>query len=331
MSRKTTLRILAATLIGPLLVLGLAIGFGGPQAPAPLASIGDPFKTVDFSDAPALSRYRASDGAALAYRRYSSGTPARGSIVLIHGSTGSSLGMHPLAKAFAQAGYDGYALDIRGHGDSGPRGSIGYIGQLEDDLADFMREVAPKGPATLLGMSAGGGFALRVAGSDRQTLFDNYLLLAPLISHEAPNYRPSAGGWVNVGMPRIIALTTLDFLGLPQLGDLPVVRFAVPAAMPGLTPSYSFKLQSNFRPHMDYQADIAAARRPVAVVAGADDELFRSDQLEGIFREQGQAWPVQLIPGMGHIDISLKPQALDVAVGMVEALNAGDSAVAVSD
>src|SRR5690606_30973669 len=103
MSRKTTLRILAATLIGPLLVLGLAIGFVGPQAPAPLASIGDPFKAVDFSDAPALSRYRASDGAALAYRRYSSGTPARGSIVLIHGSTGSSLGMHPLAKAFAQA------------------------------------------------------------------------------------------------------------------------------------------------------------------------------------------------------------------------------------
>lgn len=331
MPRKTTSRILAATLIAPLLTLGLAIGFGGPQTPAPLASIGDPLKTVDFSDAPALSRYRASDGAALAYRHYPSSTPARGSVVLIHGSTGSSLGMHPLAKAFAQAGYDSYALDIRGHGDSGPRGSIGYIGQLEDDLADFMRELAPKGPATLLGMSAGGGFTLRVAGSDRQALFDNYLVLAPLISHEAPNYRPGAGGWVEVGMPRIIALTTLDFLGLPQLGDLPVVRFAVPPAMPALTSSYSFKLQSNFRPHMDYRADIAAAERPVAVLAGVDDELFHSDQLEGIFREQGKSWPVHLLSGMGHIDISLEPQALDMAVKTVDTLNGSASGVAAGD
>lgn len=325
MSVKTKYRALAGAAL-PLLILALAVGFGGPSAPTPLTNIGEPFKEVDFSDAPALSRYRAHDGQVLAYRHYHASVAPRGSVVLIHGSTATSLSMHPLARVFRQAGYDAYALDIRGHGASGTRGTIGYVGQLEDDLAAFMRDFVPEGPTTLLGMSAGGGFTLRFAGSERQALFDNYLLLAPFISHQAPNYRPAAGGWVEIGLPRIVALTTLDFLGISQLGDLPVVRFAVDPANQLLTSAYSFELQRNFRPHMDYQADIAAAQRPVAVLAGSDDELFYSDKLEEIFREQGKSWPVRLMPGMDHIDISLKPQALDAAVQLVDALNSKNPA-----
>jgi non-heme chloroperoxidase len=48
------------------------------------------------------------------------------------------------------AGFTTYALDIRGHGGSGDKGQIGYIGQLEDDLTDFMRAVSPSAPVTLL-------------------------------------------------------------------------------------------------------------------------------------------------------------------------------------
>jgi pimeloyl-ACP methyl ester carboxylesterase len=43
--------------------------------------------------------------------------------------------MHELAKAFAAAGYAAYALDIRGHGDSGDKGKIAYVGQLEDAVS----------------------------------------------------------------------------------------------------------------------------------------------------------------------------------------------------
>ena len=38
-----------------------------------------------------------------------------------------------------RAGCETYAVDIRGHGGSGTRGDITYIGQLEDDLADLVR------------------------------------------------------------------------------------------------------------------------------------------------------------------------------------------------
>jgi pimeloyl-ACP methyl ester carboxylesterase len=89
---------------------------------------------------------------ALAYRHYTSGptmgTASARRVVLVHGSSASSRSMHPMAQALATAGYMVDALDVRGHGDSGTRGHLGatdvndkrakegYIGQLEDDLAD---------------------------------------------------------------------------------------------------------------------------------------------------------------------------------------------------
>jgi alpha-beta hydrolase superfamily lysophospholipase len=171
-----------------------------------MSSITDPFDSVNFSDLPPLSEFTARDGAHLAYRHYpsTSTTPGKGSVVLVHGSSATSSSMHPMAKALSAAGYPVYALDIRGHGGSGRKGQIAYIGQLEDDLADFMQAVSPPKPVTLAGFSSGGGFAVRFAGSDRQQLFDSYLLLAPFLSHDAPTVRPDSGGWASVGLPRII-------------------------------------------------------------------------------------------------------------------------------
>ena len=61
-------------------------------------------------------------------------------------------------------------------------GQIAYIGQLENDLTDFMHAVSPPAPVTLAGFSSGGGFAVRFAGSSRQDLFQSYLFLAPFLS-----------------------------------------------------------------------------------------------------------------------------------------------------
>ncbi len=41
--------------------------------------------------------------------------------------------MHALAEALRTAGVTAYVLDIRGHGGSGRRGDIDYIGQIDDD------------------------------------------------------------------------------------------------------------------------------------------------------------------------------------------------------
>ena len=59
--------------------------------------------------------------------------------------------MHVLAKAFSEAGYAAYALDMRGHGASGTKGKIAYVGQLEDDLESFVKAVPLARPSTLVG------------------------------------------------------------------------------------------------------------------------------------------------------------------------------------
>ena len=299
--------------------LGAAIVFGGPTTPAQMASINEPFKALDFSDLPALQHFVAKDGASLAYRLYrTSATPANGSVVFVHGSSASSNSMHILAKAFAKAGYDAYALDVRGHGASGVKGQIGYIGQLEDDLESFAHAVTLQKPATLAGFSSGGGFVLRFAGSPRQDIFQNYLLLSPFLSQDAPTYRPDGGGWVKVGIPRLIAISILNGFGIRAFNDLPVTRFALnEEAKAFLTPEYSYSLAQNFRPLADYEANIRAAMQPVAVLAGTADEAFHTDKLQDTFRKQGKNWTVTLLPGIGHIPLTLEPSAVNAAVKAV--------------
>jgi non-heme chloroperoxidase len=302
--------------------LAAAIAFGGPKPPPPMASINDPFKSVDFSNLPPLAHFTAEDGASLAYRYYGpNAATARGSIVLVHGSSASSNSMHVLALAFARAGYAAYALDIRGHGASGQKGRIDYIGQLEDDLQSFIHAVSLPKPSTLVGFSSGGGFVLRFAGSVRQDEFQSYLLLSPFLGRDAPNSRPASGGWVNVGVPRVIALSLLNVVGIRVFNDMPVISFALnDEARAFLTPEYSFALAANFQPQRDYEANIKAVHQPCAVLAGTSDEAFYTDKLASTFQKQGKNWPVTLLPGIGHIPLTLEPSAVNAIVEAVESM-----------
>jgi alpha-beta hydrolase superfamily lysophospholipase len=304
-------------------IFAVAIIFGGPGTPHPMGSIIDPFSSVDFSDLPKLSRFTARDGTQLAYRSYAPATaaPSQGSVVLIHGSSATSSSMHPMAKELSAAGYTTYALDIRGHGGSGDKGQIGYIGQLEDDLTDFMRAVSPSAPVTLAGFSSGGGFALRFAGSGQQNLFTSYLFLAPFLSQDAPSIRPAGGGWASVGVPRIVALSILNGFGLRSFNSLPVLRFAVSENTKTiLTSEYSFALQNNFRPHADYLADLRNMHQPFRILIGENDEVYYPNRFAEVLKQAGKDVPVTIIPGVDHIHLILSPPALKTAVQAVRSL-----------
>jgi alpha-beta hydrolase superfamily lysophospholipase len=305
-------------------VVATALVWGGPGTPAPITSINDPFESVDFSNMPPLKNYQGADGAKLFYRAYTpQGDNIKGSAVLVHGSSGSSESMHPMATALAAAGVHVYALDIRGHGDSLPKGHIAFIGQLESDLQSFVQAVQPPSPSTLIGFSSGGGFVLRVAASEMQSAFDSYLLLAPYLGHTAPNHRPDSGGWVSVGIPRIVALNALNAVGIRHWNDLPVVRFALTEeAKKFLTPEYDFNLNMNFAANADYQADLLNAKGKVAILAGDADELLQSQELQGMVQSAGKDWAVQLLPGVQHIALTLDPTALKAIAEQVQKLHA---------
>ncbi len=302
---------------------GLAIVFGGPGEPPPMSSINDPFNNVDFSDLPERNHFTARDGAKVAFRAYPAvGDAINGSVVLVHGSSASSSSMHVMAKAFAAAGYAAYSLDMRGHGQSGVKGHIAYIGQLEDDMEDFVHAIKLTQPSTLVGFSSGGGFVLRFAGSPRQELFSNYLLLSPWISQDAATSRPDSGGWATVGVPRIIAISFLDGFGVHAFDDLPVIKFALDEEAKGfLTPQYSFALAQNFRPERDYQANIRAVRQPLRVLAGQNDEVFYADKFASVFKTAGKDVPITLLPGIDHISLTLDSTAIQAAIAAIESMN----------
>ena len=303
-----------------------SLALGGPKPVPPMRSISDAFKGVSLEGMPELSRFSARDGTRLAYRHYAPAAESavRGSVMLVHGSSANSQSVHPLAESFAAAGYTVYAFDIRGHGSSGAKGRIGYVGQLEDDLEDFVNATRPAKPRTLVGFSSGGGFALRVAGSQRGAQFDNFLFMSPFIHPMAVTHRSKdSGGWVSVGVPRLVALVILNHAGITWFNDLPVINFAVADNLKAdLTSWYSYALAVNFRPHNEYLTDIRSITGPAEVVVGQDDEIFFADKFRLLFDEAGRKdVPVSVVSATGHIALTLSEAGRAAAVAAVKRLD----------
>jgi pimeloyl-ACP methyl ester carboxylesterase len=270
---------------------------------------------MDTSGAPQLSRYQGRDGTWLAYRLYPAMNGAKDRIaILAHGSSASSIEMHPVATALANAGVTAVAVDIRGHGASGTRGDIAYPDELDDDLADLIGELRKSYPVarfSLIGHSAGGGFALRIAGGPRGQAFDRFVLLAPYLGYSAPTNRPAEGSalWAQPDMPRIVATLILERLGIDWPQSLPAIAFAnVPEAKMFVTSQYSFRLLRNYTAPPDWKGAFERAKGRVSVVAGADDELMDAAAYERTLPPLGV--PVTIVPGVDHMGIVYRPEAI---------------------
>jgi alpha-beta hydrolase superfamily lysophospholipase len=266
--------------------------------------------TVDLTGLPRLSVFRARDRGRLGYRAYPPSTTARGvhdrAAILIHGSSASSVTMNALAKALAEAGVAVYVPDIRGHGQSGPRGDIAYIGQLEDDLEDLCTAIelaAPGRRITLVGHSAGGGFVARVAGSRLGERFERFVLLAPYLGFTSPSTRAVAR-WAKAAVPRVVALDILNDFGITTWNGLPALAFAIaPGSEQILTPVYSYRLMRNFAAHANYRHDLRAATRPVDILVGSCDELMNPGGYRHAVAGLGDRIHVHVVDGADHMGI----------------------------
>ena len=287
------------------LALAGAIAFGTaePQRPVPPRQLG-------LTGLPPLSRYAARDGTRLVYRVYPG---ARGDIaVLIHGTATESSVMNALARTLNAEGVTVYAPDLRGHGSSGARGDIAYVGQLDDDLADLvgtLRTAQPRGKITLVGFSGGGAFVMRVAGGPYGKLFDRFIVIDPAIVYPSPIARPNAGGWATPYLPRIVGLIVLDRIGLHAFDGLTTIAFAVPPGHPNLTGHYSFRLMMNLN-SADYFAELERTKKPMALVAGAADDQFYADRYATYLKPAKPDLRITLVPGLDHVDMIMKPAAL---------------------
>jgi alpha-beta hydrolase superfamily lysophospholipase len=308
--------LVAAGILGGMMVLGTA------DPPPALASVSEPFRKVDYSDLPPLQETPARKGTPIAFRAYLSDKAAAdgGPIVIaIHGSSAFGSSMHALAMALLAEGIGVYAPDIRGHGKTGRHGDIDYAGQLDDDLADLVGVVRTRHPQArmvLLGLSAGGGFAVHAAAA-LGDLLDRTVLLAPMLGSRAPTVPQSIYTWARPFVPRIIALTILGRLGIHAFDHLPSLAFAIPAGNPfEQTGIYSFRLWQAFATR-DYAADLRKAPRPIAVIVGAKDQLFTAEQFGPTIHAVRKDVSVTVLPDLDHIGVSTDPRAVPAIVGAV--------------
>ncbi len=303
-------------LIG-LVMLALIAALAAPlHSPPPLASIHAGAMSVELEGLPALSRFQARDGTWLAYRLY----PAQGDrvAILAHGSSASSDEMNAIGRELARNGVTAVAIDARGHGASGTRGDIAYIGQLDDDLADLiahLRRSYPSEKLELIGHSAGAGFVARIAGGPLAPQFDRFIVLSPYLGYRAPTNRPNdgPGRWAEVDYPRVIALALLNRFGISWAQSLPSLAFAsVPEAAPFVTSRYSYRLMNNYTGPDDWQAAFRAAKGRIQVIAGEDDELMDAPAYKTALEPLGAK--VTLLPGVNHMGVVYQPAALAAIV-----------------
>jgi len=303
------------------IVAGL-IAFGTAKPPAVAPAITKPFADIDTQALPELLRYKARDGALLSYREYRASD--KKVAVLLHGSAGSGVDMHPLALALQRAGITVLVPDLRGHGANRPHGDITYVGQLDDDLVDLVSNKKPEfsnSTWTILGFSSGAAFVLRFAAeSPAGQLVDRYVLVSPYLRYDAPSVRQSQPGpvepqnWAAASVGRIVGLTMLNRWGVHIWDGLPVLAFPVPSDIDATTNTYSWRMYRNFGAHDDYLADIRRAARPFRVFVGGLDELLDAVKLKTEFQSQRSDVPVSIIPGLSHSDMVTRVGAIRAVV-----------------
>ncbi len=306
------------------IVAGL-IAFGTTKPPAVATAITKPFADIDTRALPAVIRYKARDGVLLSYREY----PASGSklALLLHGSAGSGVDMHPLALALQAAGYAVLVPDVRGHGANRPHGDISYFGQLDDDLVDLITLKKPEFPNstwTIMGFSSGAAFVLRFAAeSPAGTLVDRYVLVSPYLRYDAPSVRQADQGskptqsWAAVSLGRIVGLSMLGQWGVHHWDGLPVLAFPVPANIDDATNVYSWRLTRNFGADDDYRGDMRRVGRPMEVLVGDSDEILDAEKLKTEFKSQRPEVPVTIVPSMGHSDMVTRPEGIRAIVSAI--------------
>ena len=167
--------------VAVVLTAGAAVLFlDEPQSPPELTSITRALDAVDFASLPEAQTFTARDGTALVFRAYAGQGAA--TAVLIHGGTLTSASMHAVAQALQARGTTVYSLGLRGHEGASRKGDVDYIGQLADDVADFIRLLPPrKAESGRRSWPAFGrwrfDFDRRRVGGGKE--FDNFVLIAP--------------------------------------------------------------------------------------------------------------------------------------------------------
>jgi alpha-beta hydrolase superfamily lysophospholipase len=165
----------------------------------------------------------ATDGVEIICRSQASQTgAARAAIGVIHGmgDHGGALPYQYLTRYLSENGFASYALDLRGHGNSGGlRMYVDSWRQIRADISTFVELIkidSPGLPVFLVGMSMGGMIALNFAGHSPEAV-DGIVAVAPAVDPTgAPLYLRLAIPLLAIITPKIRLNTGLKYSNLTR-------------------------------------------------------------------------------------------------------------------
>jgi len=227
-----------------------------------------------------INTISASDGIALAYRKYAPISP-RAVVLFYHGGGAHSGAGYQFIGNGLQSEFDTvvYMPDIRGHGASGgPRGDAPNPRQVWDDITtmiQFIREEYPHIPLFIGGHSSGAGLMLNYVSQPNHELADGYLFLSPQLGQQAQIDRPAlTAPFAQVDGS---AFAAYFMSSGTQHGHDYAVKFNYPAevlkADPGLVPAITVNMSVASIPSAPRQ-QFVTIDRPFGLWIGEEDELF---------------------------------------------------------
>jgi non-heme chloroperoxidase len=229
-------------------------------------------------------------------------------LIFVHGSGSDSRYLSKASKHFAASNlFTVITPDLRGHGrNSGNRGDIAHIEQLEEDLEDIVKYAKENLQAEniiLTGHSSGGGLTLRYLGNDKVTPVDGAIMFSPYLGYKSPTLKAGNGNWVTVSVKRFVGLSMLNNIGITSFNDKPVLFFNRASKWNDSlqVASYSYRMAMSMDPK-DFKSDIKNIYAPAIVLVGGDDESFYADKFDEVFSSSEYA-ETHIIEGTAHLDV----------------------------
>lgn len=257
---------------------------------------------------PSLQYIEARDRSKIYFRYY----PANSNkiVVLLHGVAEDSKYLFRLAEYISKNNIAKvFTPNLRGYGEKVERrGDVNYIGQIEDDLGDFLKWISTKNPNNQIilgGHSLGGASTLRFSDSPYEHFVDGYIFISPYIE-SAPYIKKMHS---KVSYLNFTLLTTLEKLKIRKFHYRKVYTSYKDKKLyhGGEAIQLSYRLAMSRNPK-NYKEKIEAIEKPSLAIVGGEDELYHVENFEEVFRNNPN-FMTKVLPNINHDGILFSEEA----------------------